>query len=163
MEKNKIIKMLMVIEAILIFSLGFISFIILNENNLTEFPLSVNSYEKVSPSNYIEEKNILVYKDRIVIMVDNPSLSNYADTNSMLPVLDIGANGVRIVPKSESEINIGDIISFEFEDKIVVHRVISIGKDQEGTYFITKGDNNEVDDGKVRFKDIRAKTIAIIY
>lgn len=163
MEKNTYLAILIGLEAMLIFSLGFISFMLVNNNSLVEFPLSINSYEKASPSNYIEEKNILVYKDRIVIMVNNPSISNYADTNSMLPVLDAGANGIRIVPQSESEIMIGDIVSFEFEDKIVVHRVISIGEDSKGTYYITKGDNNPSADEKIRFKDIKAKTIAIIY
>lgn len=153
---------LIAIEALLIFSLGFTSFILIKSNS-TEFPLSIKSYEKASPSDYIEEKNILVYKDRVVIILDNPSLSNYADTNSMLPVLDIGANGIRIAPKNEKDIRVGDIISFEFEDKIVVHRVINIGEDQEGTYYITKGDNNPIDDGKIRFEDIKAKTVAIIY
>jgi len=45
-----------------------------------------------------------------------------------------------------------------------VHRVVYKGKDSIGTYFILKGDNNEeVDPGKVRFEQIKYKTIAIIY
>jgi signal peptidase I len=158
-----LIASLIALEALLIFSLGFISFMVINEDSLVEFPLSINSYEKASPSDYIEERNILVYKDRVVIMVDNPSLSKYADTNSMLPVLDIGAKGIKVVPESESEIHIGDIVSFEFEDKIVVHRIINIGRDKEGKYYITKGDNNPFAEDKIRFEDIKSKTIAIIY
>jgi hypothetical protein len=44
-----------------------------------------------------------------------------------------------------------------------VHRVIDKGIDEKGVYFVTKGDNNSVVDGKVRFKDIEYVTIAIIW
>ncbi len=161
--RKTLFAILMVLELILIFSLGFISSIVIYQNSLAEFPLSINSHEEASPSNYVDEKSILVYKDRVVILLDNPSLSKYADTNSMLPVLDAGANGIKVIPKNEKDIRIGDIVSFEFEDKMVVHRVVSIGEDSDGTYFITKGDNNQYQDEKIRFKDIKSKTIAIIY
>ncbi len=160
---NKILWLLLGIELCLVFSLGFISGIISNKETLTEFPLSSNSYEEASPSDYIQEDNIKLYKDRVVILIDNPSMSSYADTNSMLPVLDAGSNGIKFVPKSEKDIKVGDIISFKFEDKIIVHRVVSIGSDELGTYFITKGDNNKYADEKIRFSDIVSKTIAVIY
>ena len=160
---NKILWLLLGIELCLVFSLGFISGIISNKETLTEFPLSSNSYEEASPSDYIQEDNIKLYKDRVVILIDNPSMSSYADTNSMLPVLDTGSNGIKFVPKSEKDIKVGDIISFKFEGKIIVHRVVSIGSDELGTYFITKGDNNKYADEKIRFSDIVSKTIAVIY
>ena len=46
---------------------------------------------------------------------------------------------------------------------LIVHRVIDIGTDSEGTYFITKGDNNNIVDGKVRFEDIEFITIGVIW
>jgi len=98
---------------------------------------------------YIEEKDIQVYKDKIVINVKNPSLSNYAPTGSMRPVIDVYANGIRIVPTSENEIQIGDIVSFEQDNQLIVHRVIEKGLDEQGIYFVTKGDNNnDVEWGK---------------
>lgn len=161
---NKIVWLLLGLELCLVFSLGFISGIIsTNEEVLAEFPLSSNSYEKASPSDYIQKDNIKLYKDRVVILIDNPSISSYADTNSMLPVLDEGSNGIKFVPKNEKEIKVGDIISFKLENKIIVHRVVFIGQDEIGTYFITKGDNNKYADEKIRFSDIVSKTIAIIY
>lgn len=160
---NKLLWLLLGAELCLIFSLGFISGIILNKEKSVEFPISSNSYEEISPSDHIEENNIKIYKDRVVILIDNPSVSRYADTNSMLPVLDSGANGIKIIPKNEKEIKVGDIVSFKFENKIIVHRVVSIGQDEIGTYFITKGDHNKYADEKIRFSDIVSKTVAIIY
>lgn len=160
---KKLLRLLIGLELCLIFSLGFISCTLFNQEKLVEFPISSDSYEEISPSNYIERDNIKVYKDRVVIFTDKPSISSYADTNSMLPVLDSESNGIKIVPKNEKEIKVGDIISFSLENKVIVHRVVSIGEDEIGTYFITKGDNNKYTDPKIRFSDIRYKTIAIIY
>jgi signal peptidase I len=81
----------------------------------------------------------------------------------MEPLLDENSNGIRIIPKSEEDIHIGDIISFEKNKDLIIHRVIDKGVDNNGTYFITKGDNNNVSDGKIRFEDIRYITIGVIW
>ena len=81
----------------------------------------------------------------------------------MKPVLDSGANGIRVEPSSEDEIHIGDIITFRQDNYLIVHRVIDIGTDSEGVYFITKGDNNSIADGKVRFKDVEYVTVGVIW
>ena len=81
----------------------------------------------------------------------------------MKPVFDEKANGIRIKPKASEEINEGDIVSFRKEQGLIVHRVIKKGIDDEGTFFITKGDNSEVDDGKIRFEDIEYITIGILW
>ncbi len=128
-----------------------------------ESPFSVSSLEGVAPHDWISEDKIHVYRDRIVIDIDDASLSRYADTGSMRPLFDKGANGIRIVPASEEEIRVGDIITFEREGLLIVHRVIEMGEDEWGKYFITKGDNNDVGDGKIRFKDIKYVTIAVVY
>ena len=50
------------------------------------------------------------------------------------------------------------------DDGTIIHRVIDTGRDKEGTYYITKGDNNPVKDSeKVRFNQIKGLLIAIIY
>ena len=127
--------------------------------------LGVNSEE--TPSDFIQERDIKIYDDKIVIEVPGTSLSRYAPTGSMRPVLDYGSNGIRVVPESEESIEIGDIITFrqQIDEKsyLIVHRVIDKGEDNQGTYFITKGDNNSITDGKVRFKDIRYITIGVLY
>lgn len=114
-----------------------------------------------APNDWISLNQISMTSDKIIIRVDNASLSAYAPSGSMKPVLDQGANGIRIVPTSEDQIEVGDIITFG-NDKIV-HRVIEKGEDLEGVYFITQGDNNAYPDGKVRFEDIHYVTIGILY
>lgn len=39
------------------------------------------------------------------------------------------------------KINVGDIIVYNYNDKVIVHRVYET--DEDRSYFITKGDNNE--------------------
>ena len=98
-----------------------------------------------------------------MINVREASLSKYAATGSMKPVFDENANGIRIVPKSEDDINVGDIVTYQSGDSLIVHRVIEKNKDKDGVYFIIKGDNNTISDGKIRFKDIKYVTIAVIW
>lgn len=119
-----------------------------------------------APYNWISEYDIEIYNDRIVIHIENASLSRYDDSRSMIPILGEGSNGIRIVPKSEEDIHIGDIVTYEAEwiDGLVVHRVVYIGEDSLGRYFILKGDNNsESDPERVRFDQIRYVTVALIY
>ncbi len=116
-----------------------------------------------SPSDWVSEDDIIVLDDRIILMIENATLSNYVATGSMKPLFDAGANGIRVVPKSEDEISVGDIVSFGLGEKLVVHRVVEKGVDGEGVYFVTRGDNNLISDGKVRFWDIEYVTIGIIF
>ncbi|RME53117.1 signal peptidase I [Candidatus Woesearchaeota archaeon] len=84
----------------------------------------------------------------------------------MDPVIDSGANAIEFVPTSEEDINVGDIISYTspYTTGPVIHRVIDIGEDENGKYYILKGDNNpRADPGKIRFEDIQRVVLAIIY
>ncbi len=167
----KIIKMdaEKIIKICIIFLIGFLS------ANLVSFyvvyglesPFSFNNFSfndnNSAPFDFVEENQIKIYNDKIVIDIKDASLSRYAPTGSMKPVLDQGSNGIRIVPKSKDEIHIGDIITFKQDNYLIVHRVIEIGSDVDGLYFITKGDNNSISDGKVRFEDIKYITIGVIW
>ncbi len=131
---------------------------------LNEFGSSF--FDKPSPGNWIKENQILLYEDRIVIFIPNATISTYADTNSMDPVLDSTANGIEIVPQSIEDIHVGDIIAYESKPgsrELIVHRVIEIGIDEEGWYCIPKGDNTINSDGKIRFERIKYILIAILY
>ena len=158
-----------VIKIIVIFLVGFLSANLINLYFVSgfEMPLSLGYFglsKSVSaPFDFIGEEQIKIYDDRIVIFIDGASLSRYAPTGSMKPVLDSGANGIRVEPSSEDEIHIGDIITFRQDNYLIVHRVIDIDEDEKGIYFITKGDNNNISDGKVRFSQIKYKTIVLIY
>jgi hypothetical protein len=122
--------------------------------------------ERASPTDRIKESQIHVMDNSVVIEIENPEWSKFTDTNSMDPVLDSGANAIHIVPKSESEINVGDIVAYESEytEGTLIHRIIEINKDEEGTFYTLKGDNNpEPDPGRVRFSQIKRVLVAIIY
>jgi hypothetical protein len=110
------------------------------------------------PSDSVPEKHILIYEDRVVLLIEGVTMSNYDSTGSMAPTLGPGVNGLRIVPSSPEEIHVGDIISFRYNGELIVHRVVEI----EGEWFITKGDNSDKFE-RVRFEDIEYKTVALVY
>lgn len=147
--------------------LGTSSFLLFSSSN-TEMPLGIKIYslfDKPSPANWVKESQISVYKDKIVISVPDAKISRYTPTKSMDPTLDSSANGIEIKPESPKQIHVGDIIAYQpkNENELIVHRVIKTGIDSQGWYCITKGDNANKADGKIRFENIRYVTIAIIY
>ena len=161
-----------IINVCIIFLLGFLiaSFIGLYLISGLELPfgsfinnLSLNPNFTEAPSDYIKEGQIQIYENSVVINVEGASIGRYASTGSMIPILNEYSNGIKIKPKSEEEIKVGDIITFDQNGVLIVHRVIVKDTDDEGVYFITKGDNNLTNDGKIRFEDIRYKTIGIIW
>lgn len=162
MEASKILKIC------IIFLLGFLSANLVSYMVVygIENPFSNNfsfMVEKNAPFDFIKENQIEIYDDKVVINVKDASLSRYAPTGSMKPLLDENANGIRIVPESEDEIHVGDVITFQEGNDLIVHRVIEKGIDNEGVYFITKGDNNSISDNMIRFKDIKYLTIGIVW
>lgn len=161
------------IKTLLLF--GFIGFLgIWLANGIAanvESPASFNvldsfSNERESPSDWIKENQIHVYKDRIVIDIENAVWSRFTDTNSMDPIIDVTSNGIEVMPVSADQIQVGDVISYksDYANGILIHRVIEKGKDEEGIYFIVKGDNNNsADPGKVRFSQVEGVLVGIIY
>ena len=120
--------------------------------------------ELMSPADRITQDQIHIYPDRIVIDIEGASWSKYADTNSMDPFLDIGANGLEIVPESEDDLFIGDIVAYETDQGLIVHRIVDIEEINGKKYFTLKGDNNSSNDPeKVPFEAIKYVTIGIIY
>ena len=84
----------------------------------------------------------------------------------MDPLLDVGVNALQIKPKDAAEIQVGDVVSYRssYAEGIIIHRVIRKGTDDEGTYFIVKGDNNSAEDpGRIRFSQIERVLIGVIY
>lgn len=157
-----------VLKICIIFFIGFFSANVLSyflvygvENPLTN-GLNFSDLKK-APHNSIDENQIEIKEDEVVIHVNGASLSRYAETGSMKPTFDENSNGIRIVPKTENDIEVGDIIAYSRGENLIVHRVIEKGTDSNGVYFIPKGDNNSISDGKVRFKDIKYLTIGVIF
>ena len=122
--------------------------------------------DKPSPSNKIEKGQIFVFNDEVIIKIDAPQWAIFTNTKSMDPVIDSTAKAIEVIPKSQEDIKIGDIVAYnsEYSDGIIVHRVIDIGYDSNGWYAILKGDNNSyIDPGKIRFEQIKRVVVAIIY
>ncbi|MFH1505845.1 MAG: signal peptidase I [archaeon] len=129
-----------------------------------ELPLA--DKDKDHPANRILEDQIHVFKDRIVIDLADAQWSYFADTKSMEPVIFAGANAIQVVPDCPDGVQIGDIISYdsEFSDGVIIHRVVHKDEDEEGTYFIMKGDNNPTSDpGRVRCDQIKRTVVMLVY
>ena len=77
----------------------------------------------------------------------------------MRPTLQI--NDIIITKESEiTELQKGDIITFEQNNKIISHRIVQIINKKESKVFVTKGDNNQIeDDDYVQPEQIYGKVI----
>lgn len=126
----------------------------------------IGTTEQASPADHVSEDEIMLYPNKVVIMIDNPQWAAFADTNSMDPVLDAGHNAIEIMPKTMDEIEVGDIVSYTPSDGkgTIIHRVIEKNTDKDGEYLLFKGDNNPVQDPeKVRFSQVQRMVVGIIY
>ncbi len=120
--------------------------------------------ERPSPYDHIKENQIVVYDNYVIIKIPGVSWTSYTDTNSMDPVLDKESNGLEIEPKEPKDIHIGDIVAYESQDSLIVHRIIDIKEDSEGIYYVLKGDNSPIEDPeKVRFEQIKYLLVGVIY
>jgi len=113
----------------------------------------------------IPESAIHVYQDRVEIE-GTYLLARYKDTNSMLPVLDYGSNGLMVPLTDDIELKVGDIVSYRVPNVpgIIVHRIIAIEEDDKGTYYVLRGDNNPYSDPyKIRRENIERLTVGIVW
>jgi len=161
----KINLILRLIALLVIFISGFLINQLIKTANL-ENPLSIASNELPSPRDRVEEKDIYVYNDKVVLAIPNAYLARFTATKSMDPLFDIEANALEIRPSNYSQLIIGDIISYKskISGDIIIHRIISMGYDNNGWFAIVKGDNNKyADPEKIRFEQIKGVVIALIY
>lgn len=91
---------------------------------------------------------------------------NESPTDSMYPT--INKTSIAYIEKitNKSKLQKNDIIIFKVPDMfgcVWAHRIIKIGEDYNGVYYITKGDNNLFSDffQKIRRENIYYKIIAI--
>ena len=86
-------------------------------------------------------------------------------SKSMSPTFDQGHTLILQYPiLSTDEISVGDIIIYQTgSDTTVVHRIVEIGEDREGWYCVTKGDNNLLQDPKIRFYQIKYLVVGVLY
>ncbi len=129
-----------------------------------EYTLSGTASAMPAPFDRVQKSNVQVYSDRAIIYMAGLRWANFSSTGSMLPVLGQGSHAIQIIPKFPEDIHIGDIISYTLDGSVIIHRVIGTGTDDEGLYFITKGDNNPAPDPEpVRFPQIDRIVVGILY
>ena len=128
---------------------------------------SVNDTNEVK----VKTTNVHFYNDKIVI--DLPLDYYYSGNhigNSMYPVITENTCEIVLPVKNDTVIEIGDIISFNVTKEYCIknncrymHRVVKKGIDNDGEYYITKGDNNLFKDRiRIRKNDINYMVIMII-
>jgi signal peptidase len=66
-------------------------------------------------------------------------------SGSMRPSMDVGDLAI-VVETDKKDIVEGDIIQYWNEGEMTLHRVVEIERTKEATYFITKGDANNIPD-----------------
>ncbi|MEK6973687.1 MAG: signal peptidase I [Nanoarchaeota archaeon] len=148
-----------------IFAFGIVASIVYSDIIKSGKELPLGSIKKDGPQDYIKENQILISDEGVMINIKNAEWSRYADTHSMEPVINANANGIEIVPKCEN-LRKGDIVVYESKQAngLIVHRIVDLAQDEEGAYFILKGDNNPMaDPEKVRCSQIKYQVIGIIY
>ena len=122
--------------------------------------------ELPSPANRIKDSDVTVYSNRVMVDIENAKWRKFIDSNSMDPLIDEGTTTIEIKPNDAREIKVGDIISYDMcgYDYAFVHRVTEIGNDENGAYFVTRGDNYwREDPDKVRFSQVEGIVVGILY
>lgn len=133
-------------------------YLLLNHNN--------HCVGAFAPSDYLNKSDLFFYQDMVCINISNYTLSSYSGTGSMIPLMDQNANGIEIPITDPTQVHIGDLITYTKRDnpnELIIHRVLKIQQDNNGFYYIMKGDNNNYDDDIVRFEQIKYKTVVILY
>lgn len=153
-----------------VFTLGAFSSTIYAELNHEQPILLQSGIEQPvdirTPQDWLEQDKIHVYSTRVVIDIKDPEWASFTPTGSMEPVLNHNSNAIEVVPSSQEEIEVGDICSYEskFAQGSIIHRVVYKGQDEDGIYFVFKGDNNPTSDpGRIRFDQVQRCVVAIIY
>jgi hypothetical protein len=130
---------------------------------IKESPLNGSS-SKPQPGDRVSYENIQTTNHDVDIEIENPVIVAVANTGSMLPTFGENANLIEIVPKSSSELKLGDIASYQNGNDVIVHRIVELGNDDQGWYAKFKGDNNPFNDpDKVRWSQMKRLVVGIIY
>jgi signal peptidase I len=129
-----------------------------------DYSLLINNPDLENIPERISVKDMTVLSNEVILRLQNPIWAVFANTSSMIPVINHNTKAIQIKPKDIQEINVGDIIAYSSGNDIIIHRVISKERDDTGYYLITKGDNNNVvDPTKIRFEQVQGIVVALIY
>lgn len=107
--------------------------------------------------------NIVLLYMSYIDKFDTPSFYIYKDyvitTNSMEP--ELKKDDVVVIKKAKADnLKQGDIITFKQNGETITHRIVQIDDIEDGKLYITKGDNNNVQDEQgLRFDQIEGKLV----
>ena len=106
----------------------------------------------ISCINKIEEINIFVYTGYRII------------TESMKPNINSGdVVLVKTINGDKEEIKKGDVITFRKNLEVITHRVIDIEENNGENVYVTKGDNNNLEDQeRVEKSELLGKVVVVI-
>ncbi len=124
---------------------------------ILEQPAGYVSTEQLSPGNYLNENQFYATKTNLLINQPNIQLTRYTNTNSMDPVLDENSNGIEL-PYTGQTLHPGDIISYEKNKTLYIHRIINITNDD----YTVKGDNTTTTE-TIQKEQLRGILIGILY
>ncbi len=107
--------------------------------------------------------NVVLLYMSYIDKFDTPSFYIYKayliSTESMEPELKKG-DAIIIKKVAEDQLRVNDIITFKINGEIITHRIVRIDDVNSEKFYITKGDNNNVEDSdELRFSDIEGKQI----
>lgn len=104
----------------------------------------------ISCINKIEDISLFGYKAYIIT------------TDSMKP--QINAGDITIVKDTKEEnLEVGDVIAFKKNDKVITHRITNIEEQNEKNIYTTKGDNNNLEDNeKIEYSEIEGENVLTI-
>lgn len=84
-------------------------------------------------------------------------------SDSMSPYIDKGDAVILHKTKNEKKYKKGDVIAFNHNDRVIVHRLVDIVDENNETYYITKGDANTTPDNyQLKFDNIVGEVKLVI-
>lgn len=107
--------------------------------------------------------NVILLFFSSVNKLKNVSLFGYKSfiitTNSMEPSIKNG--DAILTKKTKAEyLKEGDVITYNRDNKSITHRIIKVEKENNSYSFVTKGDNNNVEDKqKIKYDEIEGKKL----
>jgi len=107
--------------------------------------------------------NVVLLYMSYIDKFDTPSFYIYKayliSTESMEPELKKG-DAIIIKKVAEDQLRVNDVVTFKINGEIITHRIVRIDDVNSEKFYITKGDNNNVEDSdELRFSDIEGKQI----
>ncbi len=105
--------------------------------------------------------------ETLTLKVKSPVwITDVADTNSMDGLFDKGDRVVVTASFDKEKLTVGDVIIFQPDGYggTIIHRIVKIGRDRNGKWYKTKGDNCIMGDPyKLRSKHIKYLLAVVIY